>query len=84
MGDTTPAELMEVMAQTTVEWTDRRGEITFGWGARCELLADDSALILHAEAEDIARLGRTQDVISRNLERFARKDGLRLTWNPPA
>jgi hypothetical protein len=83
MDSENTAEVAALAAKTEVEWTTSRGLIKFGWGASCEILAENDALILHAEAEDAAGLNRAMQVLARNLERFGHRDGLHLTWTPP-
>lgn len=76
-------EVAALAGHTKVEWTPDRGVITFGWRARCELLAQDGSLVLRLEAEDTAGLQRAQEAISRNVERLGQREELRLSWNPP-
>jgi hypothetical protein len=68
--------------QAHVEWSDDRGEISFGWG-RCTLRADPGVLTLRAEAPDEESLRRLQDRVSERLQRFGRRDNLTVTWTTP-
>lgn len=61
------------------DWDDRRGFADFGWGT-CTLIATPEALLLHAEADDEAGLGRVQHVVSDHAERFGSRDGLAVVW----
>jgi hypothetical protein len=65
-----------------IEWTDTLGALTFSWG-RCILEAGPGTLTVHAEAADEENLQRTQDLITRNLERFGRRDHLKVNWQRP-
>src|SRR5919106_6617321 len=69
--------------QAQVEWSDDRGVISFGWGGRCTLRADPRVLSLRAEAPDEEGLRQVLDQVSERLERFGRRDHLRVTWTSP-
>jgi hypothetical protein len=69
--------------QADVEWSDDRGVISFGWGGRCTLRADPRVLSLRAEAPDEEGLRQVLDQVSERLERFGRRDHLRVTWTSP-
>jgi hypothetical protein len=64
-----------------VDWTESSGVADFGWG-RCTLATDPDALILRAEAPDQANLERVELLVAGMLERMARRDRLRVTWDP--
>jgi hypothetical protein len=49
------------------------------WG-RATLLARPDRLVVRAEAPDEQNLRRIQEVLTRNIERFGRRDHLTLTW----
>jgi hypothetical protein len=55
------------------------GRADFGWGV-CTLTATPDALLLHAEAEDVAGLERVEFVVGDHAERFGARDGLAVTW----
>jgi hypothetical protein len=57
------------------------GHIGFDAG-NCDLLADDTALILTATAADAEALQQLQDVIARHLLRFAFREAMRIDWQP--
>ncbi len=65
-----------------VEWSDTAGTLTFSWG-RCTLQAGPDTLTARAEAASQESLQRIQDLITRNLERFGRRDHLKVTWQRP-
>jgi hypothetical protein len=67
--------------QAHVEWSDDRGQISFGWG-RCTLRALPGVLTLRAEAADEERLHRLQQRIADRLEQVGRRDRLTVTWTP--
>jgi hypothetical protein len=64
-----------------VTWSDTGGMIDLGWG-QCTLTADDSALLLHAEARDDADLRRLQALLSARLHQIGRRDHLTVSWQP--
>jgi hypothetical protein len=84
-GHTSRMHLHGLMArravQVTAEWSDTDGTVTFTPWGRCTLAAEDSALTLLIEAADEDGLRQIQDVISRNFDRFSRRDPLALTWH---
>jgi hypothetical protein len=65
-----------------VEWSDDRGQISFGWG-RCTLRADPGVLTLRAEAADEEHLHRLQQRVADRLEQVGRRDRPTVTWTPP-
>jgi len=64
-----------------VEWSDTRGTLTLTWG-RCTMQAGPGTLTVRAEAASDESLQRVQDLITRNLERFGRREHLKVTWQP--
>jgi hypothetical protein len=62
-----------------VEWSADHGTVSFGWG-QCTMQAGQGVLILRAEADSEENLRRVQDVVTRNLSRFGRRDRLTVTW----
>lgn len=70
-----------------VTWTDSDGTLSMSWGT-CILHAEDGTLTVHVEADDDADLKRVQDIIAGDLQRFGRRDQLRVDWTrvdtPPA
>ena len=65
-----------------VEWSDADGTLTFSWG-RCTMQAGPGTLTVRAEAASEENLQRIQDLIARNLERFGRRDHLKVNWQRP-
>jgi hypothetical protein len=63
----------------TAEWSEVSGTISAG-GARCALSATAGALLLRAEAADEDALRRLQEMITRNLTRFSRREPLTVAW----
>jgi len=66
--------------QLHAEWSDTHGTLVFAPVGRCTLQASSDALLLCIEATDEDNLRRSQEVITRNLERFGRRDHLTVTW----
>jgi hypothetical protein len=72
-----------------VESTDDQVVVTFDpWGS-ATLRARDDRLTVRVEATDRQNLHRIQEILTRDIERFGRRDQLTLTWNgtdaePPA
>lgn len=69
--------------QARVEWSDEQGEITFAWGGRCTLRAEQGVLSLRAEAPDEDSLRQVQDRVTERLERFGRRDQVTVKWASP-
>jgi hypothetical protein len=65
-----------------VEWSDAAGTLTLNWGT-CTMQAGPDTLTVRAEAATEEDLQRIQDLITRNLERFGRRDHLKVTWQRP-
>ncbi len=65
-----------------VEWSDTAGTLTFSWG-RCTMQAGPDTLTVRAEAANEESLQRIQALITRNLERFGRRDHLNVNWERP-
>jgi hypothetical protein len=69
--------------QAHVEWSDDRGQISFGWG-RCTLRALPGVLTLRAEAADEEHLQRLEQRVADRLEQVGRRDRLTVTWTRPS
>jgi hypothetical protein len=67
--------------EAQVEWSDTEGTVRFPWG-RCIMRADSHALTLRTEAEDYDNLQRVQAVVGEHVERFGKRDGLKVNWQP--
>ncbi len=76
-GDRGPAAPLQVRS---AEATGNRGLVDFGSG-RCTLQARDQALLLRAEASGEEDLRAIQELVTRNLERFGHREGLRVRWH---
>lgn len=50
------------------------------WG-RCTMRAEPARLTLHLETTDEQNLQRLQDILTKNLTRFGRRDQLEVTWH---
>ena len=61
---------------------ERTGKIAFEKGT-CDLVAAPDQLTLLVAAADAERLAAVEDVVGRHLERFGRRDGLTVAWEPP-
>jgi hypothetical protein len=69
--------------QVQAEWSDTHGTITFiPWG-QCTITADVSTLTLRIEASDEDGMRQIQDVVTRDFDRFSRRDPLAVTWHQP-
>ncbi|MGV9382903.1 DUF2218 domain-containing protein [Nonomuraea sp. NPDC003707] len=62
------------------EWSETSGTITVDRGS-CVLEATPEALTLRIEAEDEDGLQRLQTLLTRNITRMGRRDGLAVDWN---
>jgi hypothetical protein len=65
------------------EWSGARGTVTFTPWGRCTLAAGPHTLTLRIEAADEDGLCQIRDVVTRDLERFSRRDPLTVTWHRP-
>jgi hypothetical protein len=65
-----------------VEWSDTAGTLTLNWG-RCIMQAGPDTLTVRAEATNEQELQQIQDLVTRNLERFGRRDRLTVNWQRP-
>ena len=63
-------------------WSGTRGTLDLGWG-RCTMHAGPGTLTVRAEAASEESLQRVQDLITRNLERFGRREHLTVNWQRP-
>lgn len=66
--------------QVAAEWSDTSGTVTFTPWGKCTLAADAGTLTLLIDAADEDGLAQIRDVISRDFERFSRRDQLTVTW----
>jgi multisubunit Na+/H+ antiporter MnhF subunit len=62
-----------------VEYAGNDGKITFSWGD-CTLRSTSDSLAVHVEADDADQLARLQRILTADLERFGRRDDLKVSW----
>jgi hypothetical protein len=67
---------------THAEWSGTHGTVTMNWG-QWTVQAAPGTLTLHAEAADEENLKRIQDMLTRRLETFGRREHLTLAWQAP-
>ncbi|WP_084369476.1 DUF2218 domain-containing protein [Microbispora sp. ATCC PTA-5024] len=83
-GHTSRMHLHGPMARSEVrvaaEWSEMRGTVTFTPCGQCTLVADSGTLMLRIEAADEDGLVQIRDVITRDFERFSRRDPMTVTW----
>jgi hypothetical protein len=63
------------------EWSSSEGLLVLSWG-RCTLHASPDALTLQASAPDEENLSLIQNLLAARLERFGRRERLKVTWQP--
>ncbi|HEY0697813.1 MAG TPA: DUF2218 domain-containing protein, partial [Micromonospora sp.] len=66
--------------RVAAEWTERGGTVTFTPWGRCTLAATADALTLRVDAADEDGLTRIRDVVTRDFERFSRREPLSVSW----
>ena len=83
-GHTPRMHLRDMMTrrelQVTAEWSETHGTVTLTPWGRCTLSAEVDSLTLLIEATDEDGLRQIRDVVSRDFERFSRRDPLTVTW----
>lgn len=65
----------------TAEWSDDSGTLALSLG-QCTLRAADSMLTIRAEARSAEDLAQIQELVTRRLEAFGRRERLTVTWQP--
>jgi hypothetical protein len=68
--------------QVHADWSHTHGAVTFTPWGQCTLTAGADTLTLRVEATDEDNLRKIQDIITRNLARFGRRDGVAVNWQP--
>lgn len=63
-----------------VECSDTEGSIQFNWG-RCVLQSTSDTLTVRVEVADEDQLQRIQGLLAADLERFGRRDDLKVAWH---
>lgn len=69
--------------QVHAEWSDTHGRVTFTPWGQCTLQANANALTLCIEATEEENLRRIQDIVTRDFDRFSRRDPLTVNWHQP-
>ena len=64
-----------------VEWTPPYGLIGFPWVGTCRIEAGPDELVLVAEAATPEGLSRIREIVGGDLERFARRNSLKVNWS---
>ncbi|MFF0018044.1 DUF2218 domain-containing protein [Streptomyces sp. NPDC005374] len=67
--------------QVRSEWSDTRGVIEFAPHGRCAVDATGTGLDVRIDATDEGRLVRIRQIITEDLDRFGRRDGLVVNWS---
>lgn len=67
-------------AHVEAEWSETQGTISFDWGT-CAVEATQDALLVRVEAADEENLRRIQEIITRDLTRFTKRDPVTVNWN---
>ena len=62
------------------EFSETRGVVTFAPSGRCTLTAEAGLLVVRIDADDADGLRSIQRVVSDDLARFGRRDGLAVSW----
>lgn len=73
-----PAAHREV--RVTAEWSDTSGTVTFTPWGECTLTVGTGTLTVRIDASDEEALTRIRDIVTRDLERFSRREPLTITW----
>jgi hypothetical protein len=64
------------------EWSETHGTISFG-GGKLTMQASAGALTLRAETDGEEDLKQLQDLVTERLEKFGRRDHLKVNWQRP-
>lgn len=63
------------------DWSDSAGTLVLSLG-RCMLRAADDMLTIRVEASSTGDLSQMQDLITKRLESFGRRERLTVAWQP--
>jgi len=66
--------------QVHADWSDTHGVVNFTPWGQCTITANADTLTLRVEATDEENLRKIQDIITMDLDRFGRRDGLAVNW----
>ncbi|WP_176731844.1 DUF2218 domain-containing protein [Micromonospora rhizosphaerae] len=66
--------------QVAAEWSDISGTVTFTPWGQATLTAGGNTLTVRIDGADEDGLARIRDVITRDFERFSRRNPLTVTW----
>ncbi|MET9817255.1 MULTISPECIES: DUF2218 domain-containing protein [unclassified Streptomyces] len=72
-------DMRTVAEQAQVKWSDTAGEVGLPWG-RITMGTVTGALTLRVQAADEEDLSRLQGLVAGHIERFGRREGLRVSW----
>jgi hypothetical protein len=64
------------------EWDDRHAVLTFDPPVRATLDAGPTALTVRIDADDDRTAVLVRDILTRDLQRFGRRDRLTVDWHP--
>ena len=67
--------------QVHAERTDTEATVTFTPWGQCTITSEATTLTLRIQAADEEKLHRIQDIITKDLERFGRRDNLIVNWH---
>src|SRR6266700_2014910 len=69
--------------RVSAEWAESRGVVRFDPWGQCAIEASADTLTLRVEATDEEDLRQIQDVLTRDLGRFGRRERLPVKWHRP-
>jgi hypothetical protein len=67
----------------SAEWSDTSGTVTFNPWGQFTLTADSGTLTLRIDGADEDGLAQIRDVVTRDFERFSRRNPLTVAWQEP-
>ena len=65
------------------EWSETQGIVTFSPWGRCTLVTTEDTLTLRIDATDEENLRQIQEIITRDFDRFGRREHLTVDWHRP-